>query len=84
MSINRNLILGTLFAASLAYGSVAYSQGRHDDKPHGQGKAAPAVDPAKDNTTRHGGRHHEMGHPNKKMSKKADTTPGRSAEKNGN
>lgn len=61
-------------ALSAVLGTTAYAQGRHDEKPHGQGKASAAPDIAASERTP--GRHDERPHGVKKSktasAKKAD------------
>ena len=64
-------------AASLVLAGAAYGQGRHDEKPHGSGKA-PAASTERGNVEgMSGGRHDEKPHGQKKKKaapkKSADT-----------
>lgn len=64
-------------ALSLAAAGTAYAQGRHDDKPHGQGKASPAPDTPV--TARTPGRHDDRPHGPAKA-KAAKKAPAKKAE----
>ena len=65
-------LISTALAIALAASSVAYAQGRHDEKPHGMKKEA-AVASNKDQSQATGGRHDEgsTSHGKKKAAKKA-------------
>ncbi len=58
-----------VFAVSAALGTVSFAQGRHDDKPHGMMKSAPA---ASEDRGAPGmmGRHDERPHGQKKPAAK--------------
>ena len=51
--MNKTLLTTSAICAALALSTVAYSQGRHDEKPHGAKPAAESTDKA----TATGGRH---------------------------
>ena len=52
--MHRNLVKTATFVAALALTGAAYSQGRHDEKPHGSAK--PAAE-STDTVPATGGRH---------------------------
>ena len=63
-------------AISLALGSAAYAQARHDEKPHGSAKPAPSATADTPATDRAPGRHDERPHgkKDKAKTKTADAT----------
>ena len=52
--MNRIMITAGALSAALALATVAYSQGRHDEKPHG---TKPATTESTDKAPATGGRH---------------------------
>jgi hypothetical protein len=58
-----------VFAVSAALGTVSFAQGRHDDKPHGMMKSAPAASEKK-GAPGAMGRHDERPHGQKKPAAK--------------
>ena len=65
-----------VFAVSAALGTVSFAQGRHDDKPHGMMKSAPAASEDR-GAPPVAGRHDERPHGQKKpAAKKPAGKPG--------
>ena len=67
--MRRLTIYAMAAAISVALGTAAYAQSRHDEKPHGMGKPAAAQDTSV--TDRTPGRHDERPHGPSKSKKKA-------------
>ncbi len=67
--MKHTAIATVVFAVSAAVGTAVYAQGRHDDKPHGMMKSAPA---ASEDRGAPGmmGRHDERPHGQKKPAAK--------------
>ena len=73
--MNRTLITAAALSTALALSTVAFAQGRHDEKPHG---AKPAAE-SKDKAPATGGRH-DSGPTTHGSIKKAATKKDKDAE----
>lgn len=67
--MKHTAIAAVVFAVSAALGTVSFAQGRHDDKPHGMMKSAPAASEDK-GAPGMTGRHDERPHGQKKPAAK--------------
>jgi hypothetical protein len=74
--MNRTLITAVALSAALALSAAAYSQGRHDEKPHGM---KPAAAESTDKAAATGGRH-DSGPTTHGPAKKAATKKGKDVD----
>ena len=73
--MKHTAIATVVFAVSAAVGTAVYAQGRHDDKPHGMMKSAPAAGEDR-GAPPVAGRHDERPHgPKKAAAKKPADKP---------
>ncbi len=68
--MKRTPIAMIVFVASTALGTIAWAQGRHDDKPHGMPKNMPMAAESQ-GAPAPAGRHDEKPHGQKKPAKKS-------------
>lgn len=80
--MNRTLMIVLAVATGVTLTSTAMAQGRHDDRPHGQGKPAQAAS-ASDDTAATGTRHDDRSHGPKKTAKKKDKSATSGGESGG-
>ena len=74
--MNRTLITAVALSAALALSTAAYSQGRHDEKPHGMKRAAAE---STDKAAATGGSH-DSGQTTHGPAKKAATKKGKDVD----
>jgi hypothetical protein len=68
--MKHTAIAAMVFGISVALGTSAYAQGRHDDKPHGMPKDMPMATKS-EGAPGPAGRHDERPHGQKKPAKKS-------------